>query len=334
MTTPVIELPGPEQGAATAVTGASAEIVGRSPGQIAWRRLKRDKVAIGGGIFIIVLIVVTLLGPYIIKWLGHPPNEYHLDTLDPTYLTPKGSFGGITKDFLLGVEPNTGRDTFSRIIEGAQVSLTVALLATVVSVAFGVVAGITAGYFGGKIDAAISRLMDGLLAFPVLLFAIALGAVMVGVDKVWFVSGRWLSIAVLVTIIGFFNWPYIGRIIRGQTLSLREKEFVDAARSLGAGPGHIIFKQLLPNLAAPIIVYATLIIPSNITFEASLSFLGVGVQPPTSSWGAMLDTAVNTYSIDPVFMLVPGTALFLTVLAFNLLGDGLRDALDPKAGRQ
>lgn len=329
MTTPVLEAPSE----AAPVSLPAKAIEGRSPGQIAWMRLKRDKVALTGAGVIIFLVALALLSPLLIKWFGHPPNKFYLDTIDPTFQTPKGSFGGISATHLLGVEPNTGRDVFSRILDGARVSLTVALLATILSVSIGTVLGITAGYFGGWIDTAISRVMDGLLAFPVLLFAISLGAVLLGVDHIWVFHGRWMSIFVLVTIIGFFNWPYIGRIVRGQTLSLREKEFVDAARSLGAGSGHIIFKQLLPNLAAPIIVYSTLIIPSNITFEAALSFLGVGVRPPTPSWGGMLNTALDTFSTDPTFMMVPGLALFITVLSFNLLGDGLRDALDPRAGR-
>ena len=165
--------------------------------------------------------------------------------------------------------------------------------------------------------------MDTLLGFPILVFSIALIAVAENVNR----------ILMLVLVIGFFGWPYIGRIIRGQTLSLREREFVDAARSLGASNGHIIFRQLLPNLYAPLLVYATLIIPTNILSEAALSYLGVGVSPPTASWGQMLSTAVPWSTSDPMFMAVPGTALFITVLAFNLLGDGLRDALDPRAGR-
>ena len=316
------------------VTGlAGKKIEGRSLGQIAWMRLKRDKVALTGGVVIVILVLIAIFAAPIVKLLGHPPNEFHQDLIDPTLQIPKGRFGGISREFLLGVEPTTGRDVFSRIVYGAQISLLVAFLATLVSVVIGSVAGITAGYFGGWVDTVISRLMDIFLAFPLLLFAIALGAVLQSADEVLGLSGKWLSIAVLITIIGFFNWSYIGRIIRGQTLSLREKEFVEAARSLGAGNGHILFRQLLPNLAAPILVYSTLIIPTNILFEAALSFLGVGVKPPTPSWGAMLSEAVSTYSVAPTFMIVPGVAIFITVLSFNLLGDGLRDALAPRAGR-
>jgi peptide/nickel transport system permease protein len=171
--------------------------------------------------------------------------------------------------------------------------------------------------------------MDTFLAFPLLLFAIALAGVVP--DTAFGVSGDTLRIAVIIFIIGFFNWPYVGRIIRGQTLSLREREFVDAARSLGARSPYIIFRELLPNLAAPILVYSTLLIPTNILFEAALTFLGVGIRAPTASWGGMLSDAVRFYTIAPYFLIIPGMAIFITVLSFNLLGDGLRDALDPRA---
>jgi ABC-type dipeptide/oligopeptide/nickel transport system permease subunit len=308
-------------------------IEGRSLGQIAWMRLKRDKVALGGAVVIVLLIGTAVFAPLLVKLFGHPPTDFHQDLVDPTFQVPKGAFGGIDRHYLLGIEPGNGRDVFSRIIYGARISLLVAFLATAVSVGIGTVLGVTAGFFGGWVDSLISRTMDILLAFPILLFAISLGAVLQSGNGLFGLSGTSLSVGVLVFIIGFFNWPYIGRIVRGQTLSLREKEFVDAARSLGATNSHIIFKQLLPNLLAPVLVYSTLIIPTNILFEAALSFLGVGVKPPTASWGSMLADAVPTYSIDPTFMIVPGAALFITVLSFNLLGDGLRDALDPKAGR-
>ncbi|MCU1594675.1 MAG: peptide transporter permease [Frankiales bacterium] len=305
----------------TGLPAATKAVEGRSLGQIAWMRLKRDRVAIAGGIFVTLLILVALAAPILA-----PDNPYALHTnLLDTNLggLPKGTAGGVSSDHLLGIEPTLGRDILSRILYGARVSLIIAIPATVVSVVVGGIAGVTAGYFGGKIDSAISRVMDVLLAFPVLIFSIALIAVADSVNR----------LMLLVFVIGFFGWPYIGRIIRGQTLSLREREFVDAARSLGASNGHIIFKQLLPNLFAPLLVYATLIIPTNILQEAALSYLGVGVQLPTASWGQMLSSAVPWSTADPMYMIVPGVALFLTVLAFNLLGDGLRDALDPRSSR-
>ncbi len=309
------------------LAGAGA-IEGRSLGQIAWRRLRRDKVAIAGGVVVVVLVLVALLAPIIVKYFGTPPDQYNPGAVDPNLQTPLGHFGGISLSHPLGVEPQTGRDLFSRILYGAQISLLIASLATVVSVVIGVFFGIVAGYFGGWVDTLISRAMDIFLAFPLLIFAIALGAVVQ--QKAFGLTGNTLHISVLVFIIGFFNWPYMGRIIRGQALSLREREYVDAARSLGARPGYILFRELLPNLLAPILVYATLLIPTNILFEAALSFLGVGIHPPTPSWGAMLAQATIWYQVDPEYLVVPGLAIFITVLAFNLFGDGLRDALDPR----
>ncbi|MFF0062244.1 ABC transporter permease [Streptomyces sp. NPDC005279] len=306
-------------------------IEGRSPWKIAWIRLKRDKVALVGGFVVLLLIVVAIFAPLIVSLLGHPPEELHEDAIDPLLGTPIGDWGGINSDFLFGVEPVNGRDVFSRIVYGARISLLVAFLSAFVAVTLGTVFGVVAGYFGGWVDAAISRVMDLLLAFPQLLFIIALISVVP--NELWGFSGSGLRIAVLVLVIGFFGWPYIGRIVRGQTLSLREREYVEAARSLGAGRTYILFRELLPNLVAPITVYTTLMIPTNVLTEAALSFLGVGVKPPTPSWGEMLSSAVRTYEDDPLFMIIPGLAIFVTVLAFNLFGDGVRDALDPKGSR-
>ena len=304
-------------------------IQGRSLGQIAWSRLKRDRVALAGGGVVVALILVAIFAPVVVGLLGHPPLEFHYDQVDPNLQVASGHFGGISRDFLFGVEPVNGRDVFSRIVYGSRISLLIAFLATLLSVALGTVLGIIAGYFGGWVDTLISRTMDVFLAFPLLLFAIALAGVVP--DRAFGLAGDTLRITLLVFIIGFFNWPYVGRIIRGQVLSLREREFVAAARSLGAGSPRILFTELLPNLLAPILIYATLLIPTNILFEAALSFLGVGVRPPTPTWGGMLSEATHWFQIAPNFMFLPGLAIFVTVLAFNLFGDGLRDAFDPKS---
>jgi peptide/nickel transport system permease protein len=311
-----------------AIHGVSRKAIqGRSLGQIAWMRLKRDKVAITGGVVIIVLILIAVSAVLMDRVFGviHP-NEFHQELIDGTTLAPKGTFGGMSASHPLGVEPLNGRDLLQRVYAGSWISLLIAFLSTMLSVVIGTVMGVIAGYFGGWVDAVISRAMDVFLAFPLLVFAIALA----GLLNTFNVTGEGPRIAVLVFIIGFFNWPYIGRIIRGQTLSLRNREFVDAARSLGARGPYILFKELLPNLMAPILVYSTLLIPTNILFEAALSFLGVGIQPPTSTCGGMISDAVSYYTL-PHFMLWPGLAIFVTVLAFNLFGDGLRDALDPRA---
>jgi ABC-type dipeptide/oligopeptide/nickel transport system permease subunit len=306
-------------------------IEGRSLGQIAWLRLRRDKVAIGGAIFVLILIIVSLPGvtEFITDRLGSPPNQFHQNLVDATLGSPLKPFGGMSADHLFGVEPINGRDLFSRILYGARVSILIGVLATLLSVVIGTVMGIVAGFFGGWVDTLIARAMDVFLAFPLVLFAISLVGVIP--NSLFGLEGNNLRIAILVFIIGFFNWPYIGRIIRGQTMSLREREFVDAAQSMGARNSYILFKEILPNLIAPILVYSTLLIPTNILFEAALSFLGVGINPPDPSWGGMLSQATELYSVAPHFVIVPGLAIFVTVLAFNLLGDGLRDALDPRA---
>jgi peptide/nickel transport system permease protein/oligopeptide transport system permease protein len=304
-------------------------IQGRSLGQIAWMRLRRDKVAMAGGVVVVVLILIAIIGPAFVQ----NPNTYHADLINPTFSRPNGPLGGISLAHPLGVEPVTGRDMLARIVVGARYSLLIGFLATAVAVVLGVLMGLTAGYFGGWIDSLIARGMDIFLAFPLLVFAIALVDVIPG--SAFGLSGNALRVTLLVVVIGLASGPYMGRIIRGQTLSLREREFVDAARSMGARGTYILFRELLPNLVGPILVYATLLIPTNILFEAALDYLGVGLIPPTPSWGQMLANAVQNqfWYVDPMYMIIPGVAIFITIMAFNLFGDGLRDALDPRGTR-
>jgi ABC-type dipeptide/oligopeptide/nickel transport system permease subunit len=278
-------------------------------------------------VFIVLLVLAAVFAPLIIDLVGaRPPNEQSTKYLD-SFGTPTGP----SSENLFGVD-TLGRDVFSRVLYGARVSLTVAVLATFLSVTIGVVMGMTAGFFRGGTDMLISRLIDVLLAFPILLLALGLASAC-SLGNGCFGGLIKPGLSVVIFVITFVNWTYIARIIRGQVLSIREKEFVEAARSLGASNRRIIFREVLPNLVAPIIVYSTLIIPTNIIFEASLSFLGVGVQPPTASWGAMLSDATGIFDSAWWYMFFPGTALLLTVLAFNLLGDGLQDALNPRGGR-
>jgi len=305
------------------------QIEGRSLGQIAWLRLRRDKVALGGGVVVLLLILIAIFGPLVLP----SPVAEHENLIDPVLSRPKSGIlhSGISSSHPFGIDVPGGRDLMSRVVTGARYSLLIGFLSTLLSTIIGTFFGVIAGYFGGWVDALIARIMDIFLAFPLLLFAIA----MVGVipRSAFGLSGNGLRVWLLVFVIGFFSWPYIGRIVRGQALSLREREFVDAARSMGARSGYILFREILPNLVGPILVYTTLLIPTNILFEAGLSFLGVGIIPPTPSWGTMLSDAVSTYSVTPHLMIIPGLAIFITVLAFNLFGDGLRDALDPRSSR-
>jgi ABC-type dipeptide/oligopeptide/nickel transport system permease subunit len=312
---------------APAVADATPEIAGRSLGAIAWGRLRQDKVALVGAAMIIIFILIAIFAPLLCRIFNVDPFSTNTDQLDDLGF-PKGPWAGASWEHPLGVEPRLGRDIFARIVYGARYSLIIALLATILTVVLGVVAGIVAGFRGGWLDTFISRSMDILLAFPVLLFSIA-ALVIVGLTD-WYRENVIYQVLFITFVIGFFGWPYIGRIIRGQVLSLREKEFVDAARSIGAPTNRILFKELLPNLLPIILVYSTLIIPSNILAEAALSFLGVGLQPPTPTWGQMLSSSISSFQLVPFYMAVPGMAIFLCVLAFNLFGDGLRDAFDPK----
>jgi ABC-type dipeptide/oligopeptide/nickel transport system permease subunit len=313
----------------------SKQVVGRSPGQLFWRRFRRDKFAIAGIVFIVIMLFLAVAGgPLAAGITGHGPN--FIPTPLSLALAPDGLPIGpsIEKGYWFGVD-TAGRDMFVRTIYGARTSLMVALLATGIAVLLGVSLGLIAGFYGGKIDTFISRVIDIVLSLPILLLALGLAAAC-SLSRTGCLGGLIRPGVVLVSyIIGLFSWPYLARIVRGQVLSLREKEFIEAARAQGSGQGRIIFREVLPNVIAPIIVYTTLIIPNNILFEAALSFLGVGVDPQTPSWGRMLSEAGSgsLFTVAWWMMLFPGLFLFLTTLAFNLVGDGLRDALDPRTAR-
>jgi len=316
MTLTTVETAPPEPGAGIAEPRL---VEGRSPWQLAWSRLRRDRVAMVSVGVIVFLALLAIFAPVVAHIVGHGPEEQFRDTgLSPSDIP----VGPGTNGFPLGAD-DLGRDILVRIVYGARISLVVGVVATALATLVGVVIGLVAGYFGGVVDTVLARFMDAVLSFPYLLMAIALVSV----------YGSSLTITILV--IAFFSWAAIGRIVRGQTLSIREKEYVEAARSLGAGDLRIMFIDILPNLVAPIIVLATLLIPTAIVFEASLSFLGLGVVPPTPTWGNMLSDANNgdLYQVAWWFALFPGLALLLTTLAFNLLGDGIRDALDPRTER-
>ena len=300
------------------------KITARSPMQLFWRRLRRDRVAMTSLAFIVLLIAVAILAPVIVSIAGTAdPKTQSSEALD-VFGTPTGPSG----EHPFGVD-RLGRDIFSRTVYGARVSLEVAFISTGIAVFIGVVIGLLAGFYRGWVDTLLSRLTDVVLAFPILLLGLGIAAACSGADGCF--SGLVQpGLSVVIMVIAVINWTYIARIVRGQVLSLREKEFVEAARSLGASNTRIILREILPNLVAPLIVYSSLLIPANILLEAALSFLGVGVSGGTPSWGAMISEATSLFPDAWWFMLFPGIALLLSVLAFNLVGDGLQDALDPR----
>ena len=311
----------------------ATEIRARSPWELFWRRFREDKLALAALIFVVLLILIAIFAPVITSIFGAPgPDERDSAALDPLYVTPTGP----SADHIFGVD-QIGRDVFSRTIYGARVSLIVAFAATALATLAGIVAGLLAGYFRGWVDAVISRSVDVLLAIPYLLLATGLAAACTLGQTKGGGSGCLgglikPGLGVVIFVIAFTSWTYMARIVRGQTLSLREKEFVEASRSVGASNSRIIFRELLPNLTAPIIVYASILIPQVILYEAALSFLGVGVteQP---SWGQMISDATPIFSDAWWYMMFPGLALLFTVLAFNLVGDALQDALNPRSKR-
>jgi peptide/nickel transport system permease protein len=303
-------------------------VVGRTPRQLAWSRFKQDKAAILGLGVIVLLVLIAIFAPLIARIVAHGPNELFGAEATDQFGLPIGPNG----EFLFGAD-SAGRDVFVRVVYGTRTSLIVALLATGFAVVIGIVLGLIAGYFGGVVDTIISRLTDIILSVPSLLFAIGIVAVCSATAQGCLGGLIKPGLALVIFVISIFTWPYIARIVRGNTLSLREREFVEASRSLGASHVRIMFREVLPNLVAPIIIYATLLIPQNILFEAALSFLGLGVPQTTPSWGRMISDAARIFEVAWWLMVFPGLFLIATTLAFNLFGDGLRDALDPKSNR-
>jgi peptide/nickel transport system permease protein len=314
-----------ESGPADLADESAAEIAARSPLELFWRRLRRDKVALVALTIVLLMVLIAVLGPFLVKALGLPnPNTQNADLLDDF-----GSATGPSSAHPFGVDQR-GRDVLVRVIYGARVSLLVAFVSTGLTVVIGVTLGMIAGYYRRWVDTGLSRVMDLMLAFPVLVLAVG-----IGVACVQGCLGGALQpgVTVVVFVITLTTWPYMARIIRGQVLSLREREFIEASRSLGASDLRIIFREILPNLVAPIIVYATVLIPQNILYEAALSYLGVGVDPGKPSWGDMISDATTVFQDAWWFMAFPGLALLITVLAFNIVGDGLQDALNPRTSK-
>jgi peptide/nickel transport system permease protein len=316
----------PGTGGSFELIDASDEIAARSPLALFWRRLRRDRIALVSLGFVVLLAIVAIAAPLIVKILGLPGPYVQNLSLTDEFGSPIGPSGAHP----FGVD-QLGHDVMSRVIYGTRVSLEVGVVGTSIATLIGVSFGIVAGYYRGWVDTLLSRTVDVVLSIPVLLLGLGIGAAC----AVRGCLGGAVSpgTSVIIFLIALVNWTYIFRIVRGLVLSLREREFVDAARALGASDARIMFREILPNLVAPVIVYATLLIPLNILLEASLSFLGVGVRPPTASWGQMIAAATPIFNTAWWYMTFPGIALLLTVLAFNLLGDGLRDALNPRTAR-
>jgi peptide/nickel transport system permease protein len=294
---------------------APITVEGRSPWALAWLRLRHDRVALGCAVTIALVALVGICAPLIAAVVGHGPNQ----TFPQTGLTSAGLPRPPSGTFLFGTD-DLGRDLLVRVAYGARISLLVGVTATALAMAIGIAVGLAAGYLGGATDSVLARAIDIVLAFPFVLFAIALVALV----------GPSLEVSILV--IAFFAWAPVARVVRGQAMALKQRDFVEASRALGSSRLRTMFVDILPNLAAPVIVYATLLVPACIVFEATLSFLNLGVGPPTAEWGSMLYEAIDYYGVAWWFLLFPGAALVITTLAFNLLGDSLRDALDPRAG--
>jgi peptide/nickel transport system permease protein len=339
------QIASPVAGLEPVAVDGQTKVKARGYWELVWLRFKRDKAALIGGVFIVALVLAAFVGaPIANRVLGHGPNTqfshsaYVANDYKPvgplTRVAVDRSQDSTTTLFVLGADGTLGRDEFMRLLYGAQVSIIVSFLATAIGVGLGVLLGVAAGFYGGWWDTIISRLTEIVMAFPFLLFAIALAST-VGDRLNSYTLGGLLRPGILTValVLSVFSWFYPARIMRAQVLSLREKEFVEAARMVGASNARIMRSHLLPHLVGPIIIYATLIFATNILGEASLSFLGVGVQQPTASWGSLLETASHFYTVQPWLMVWPGLAILLATLAFNLLGDGLRDAFDPRSSR-
>jgi peptide/nickel transport system permease protein len=309
-------------------------VAGRSLRQVVWSRVRHDKVAMTCLVILILLYLIAIFAPLICKVIGVDPYAFDGASISDSGGAPIGDWGGISRAHPLGVEWGTGRDILAQLLYGLRISLLIATSATIITVFLGTVIGIVSGYAGGRTDAVIGRSMDLILAFPFLLIILALSGVLTQrLTSLGVPEGNPSRILYMILVLSVFGWPYLARIVRGQVLSMREREYVEAAIAMGARTPRILFREILPNLWAPILVYATLTLPTYIATEAALSFLGIGVLPPDTSFGAMLANSVSYFSVVPSYLFIPGVVLVVLVVTFNLVGDAVRDALDPRSGR-
>lgn len=319
-------------GARTANEALGAGVLtSRSPRELAWRRFKKNKVGIAALCTSLFFVSAAVFAP-LVAWLANvDPNER-----DTAALTARGEtigrFGGMSWNHPLGVEPGIGYDILARLIYGARISFLVAAIATLASISIGLLIGIVSGYFRGKTDSVLGRFTDFLLAFPAFFMIIALSAPMIArIEKSGLARDNSARVLYLILVLALFGWPYFSRIMRSQVLSLRERDFILASRALGASHTRIIFKELLPNLWTPVIVYLSLALPGYLAAEAVYSYLGIGVQPPAATWGLLISDSIKYIISEPTYFVIPSLSLILVVLSFNLLGDAVRDALDPKS---
>jgi peptide/nickel transport system permease protein len=314
----------------------TGDVAGRSPTQLAVARFRKDRLSMIALVIVVIYVLVAIAAPILNHYGILNANELHQDALNVNQGNiPTGKWGGVTWGHPLGVEPGLGRDVLSRLLLGISYSLAIGLSAAVLTILIGAVLGIIAGYRGGFVDSSIGRVVDLTLSFPQTLMLLALSGVAVAaIQSMLHISNRDLANGLyVVLVLALFGWPPVCRVLRGQTLSLREREYVEAARLLGSTSRRIYFKEILPNLWAPILIYFTVLMPAYISAEAALNYLGVGIKPPTPTLGNILSDSVSYSVADPTFFFVPAITLAIIVVSFNLLGDGIRDALDPKSGR-
>ena len=306
-------------------------LVSRSPRELAWRRFRANKIAIPSAVASFTIVFIAIFAPLIAWVINVSPTDR-----DASAITARGEtigkLGGISLNHPLGVEPGIGYDLLARLMFGSRISFMVAVISTFATVALGLIIGIVSGYYRGRVDAIFGRFTDFLLSFPSFFMIIALSVPMIQrIEKSGIARDNGARILYLIIILSFFGWPYFSRIIRSQVLSLRERDYVVAARALGASNRRIIFRELLPNLWTPVIVYVSLALPGYLAAEAVFSYLGIGVQPPSATWGLIIADSTKYILSEPTYFFIPALSLILVVLSFNLFGDAIRDALDPKS---